>query len=427
MKRISLALFLLAATSSAQTIDQLIDQQMPSLISTYKQLHAAPELSMQEKKTSEFVASQLRALGFDVTYPFGQYVEPNATCYGVIAVMKNGNGPTVLVRSDMDALPVEEQTGAAYVSQNKGVMHACGHDIHMTTLLGTAKVLTELKSKWHGTVMLVGQPAEEVVKGADAMLRAGIYDKVGKPDFIIALHDNANMPAGQIGWFPGYFMASADSVNVTLRGMGGHGASPQSTKDPVVMAAEFVTALQTIVSRETSPLDSAVVTVGSIHGGAKRNVIPDEVQLLMTVRTYKPGVRKQVLASIERIARGIALAAGVPADRAPVVEVLAGESTDATWNDPALSERLAKALTRDMGAANVVKMDPLMVSEDFGRFALDRKIPATMLNVGAVDPARIASGERLPSLHSSQFLPVAEPTLRGGIKAMVVSSLELLK
>src|SRR5207244_3555204 len=302
-----------------------------------------------------------------------------------------------------------------------------GHDIHMTTLLGTAKVLTELKSKWHGTVMRVGQPAEAVVKGADAMLRAGMYEKFGKPDFAIALHDNANMPAGQIGWFPGYFMAGADSVNVTIRGMGGHGASPQSTKDPVVMAAEFITALQTIVSRETSPLDSAVVTVGSIHGGAKRNVIPDEVQLLMTVRTYKPGVRKQVLASIERIARGIALAAGVPADRAPVVEVLAGESTDATWNDPALSERLAKALTRDMGAANVVKMDPLMVSEDFGRFALDRKIPATMLNVGAVDPARIASGERLPSLHSSQFLPVAEPTLRGEITEMVVSSMQLLR
>jgi amidohydrolase len=427
MKSIGLALFLAATAASAQTIDQLIDQQMPSLLSTYKQLHAAPELSMQEKKTSETVASQLRAMGFDVTYPFGQYVEPNATCYGVIAVMKNGSGPTVLVRSDMDALPVEEQTGAAYVSQNKGVMHACGHDVHMTTLLGTAKVLAEMKSKWHGTLMLVGQPAEEVVKGADAMLRAGMYDKVARPDFIIALHDNANMPAGQIGWFPGYFMASADSVNVTMRGLGGHGASPQSTKDPVVMAAEFVTALQTIVSRETSPLDSAVVTVGSIHGGAKRNVIPDEVQLLMTVRTYKPAVRKQVLASIDRIARGIALAAGVPQERAPIVEVLAGESVDATWNDPALSERLAKALTREMGATNVVKMDPLMVSEDFGRFALDRKIPATMLNVGAVDPARIASGERLPSLHSSQFLPVVEPTLRGGIKAMVVSSLELLR
>jgi hippurate hydrolase len=428
MRGMKFAAVLLFATSlSAQTIDQLIDREMPSLITTYKQLHAAPELSMQEKKTSETVASQLRAMGFEVTYPFGQYVEPNATCYGVIAMMKNGSGPTVLVRSDMDALPVEEQTGAAYVSQSKGVMHACGHDIHMTTLIGTAKLLTEMKSKWHGTVMLVGQPAEEVVKGADALLRAGIYEKIARPDFIIALLDNANMPAGQIGWFPGYFMASADSVNVTMRGMGGHGASPQSTKDPVVMAAEFVTALQTIVSRETSPLDSAVVTVGSIHGGAKRNVIPDEVQLLMTVRTYKPAVRKQVLASIERIARGIALAAGVPQERAPIVEVLAGESVDATWNDPALSERLGKALTRDMGAANVVKMDPLMVSEDFGRFALDRKIPATMLNVGAVDPARIASGERLPSLHSSGFLPVAEPTLRGGIKAMVLSSLELLR
>jgi hippurate hydrolase len=400
---------------------------MPSLLTTYKQLHAAPELSMQEKKTSELVASRLRELGFDVTYPVGNYSDQQYSCYGVVAVLKNGAGPTVLVRSDMDALPVEEQTGVPYVSQNKGVMHACGHDIHMTTLLGTARLLTELKSKWHGTVMLVGQPAEEVVKGAEAMLRAGIYEKIARPDFVIALHDNANMPAGQIGWFPGYFMASADSVNVTIRGMGGHGASPQSTKDPVVMAAEFITALQTIVSRETSPLDSAVVTVGSIHGGAKRNVIPDEVQLLMTVRTYKPNVRKQVLASIERIARGIALAAGVPENRAPVVEVLAGESTDATWNDPALSERLAKALTREMGAANVVKMDPLMVSEDFGRFALDRKIPATMLNVGAVDPARIASGERLPSLHSSQFAPVPEPTLRGAVKAMVVSAMELLR
>jgi hippurate hydrolase len=275
--------------------------------------------------------------------------------------------------------------------------------------------------------MLIGQPAEEVVKGADAMLRAGIYEKFGKPDFAIALHDNSNMPAGQIGWFPGYFMAGADSLNVTIRGVGGHGARPEATKDPVVMAAEFVTALQTIVSRETSPLDSAVVTVGAIHGGAKRNVIPDEVQLLMTVRTYKPEVRKRVLASIERIAKGIALAAGVPEDRAPIVELLAGESVEATWNDPALTERLGNALTRDMGAANVVKMDPLMVSEDFGHFALDRKIPAAMLNVGAVDPAKIASGERLPSLHSSRFLPVADATLRGGIKAMTLSVMELLK
>jgi hippurate hydrolase len=426
MKRIAVAFLLIAATASAQTIDQLIDREMPSLLATYKQLHAAPELSMQEKKSSELVAARLRELGYEVTYPFGNYSDQQYSCYGVVAVMKNGAGPKVLVRADMDALPVAEQTGVAYASQNAGVMHACGHDIHMTTLLGTAKVLAELKSKWHGTVMLVGQPAEEVVKGADAMLRAGLYEKFGQPDFAIALHDHAGMPAGQIGWFPGWFMASADSVNVTIRGMGGHGASPQSTKDPVVMAAEFIVALQTIVSRETSPLDSAVVTVGSIHGGTKRNIIPDEVQLLMTVRTYKPEVRKRVLESIDRVARGIALAAGVPDDRAPKVERLAGESVDATWNDPALAERLGKTLARDMGAQNVVKMDPLMVSEDFGRFGLDRKIPAAMLNVGAVDPARIASGERLPSLHSSQFVPVPEPTLRGGIKAMSLAVMELL-
>lgn len=428
MKRIAVVLlFLAAAAASAQTLDQMIDNEMPSLVATYKQLHAAPELSQQEKKTSELVAAQLRAFGYEVTYPFGNYSDPQYSCYGVVAVLKNGAGPMVLVRSDMDALPVEEQTGVAYASQSKGVMHACGHDVHMTTLLGTAKMLVALKSKWHGTVMLVGQPAEEVVKGADAMLRGGLYEKFGQPDFAIALHDHASLPAGQIGWFGGWFMASADSLNVTIRGMGGHGASPQSTKDPVVMAAEFVVALQTIVSRETSPLDSAVVTVGSIHGGTKRNIIPDEVQLLMTVRTYKPEVRQRVLASIERIAKGIALAAGVPDDRMPVVERLAGESVDATWNDPALAERLGKALARDMGAANVVKMDPLMVSEDFGRFGLDRKIPAVMLNVGTIDPARIASGERLPSLHSSKFVPVPEPTLKGAIKGMTLSVLELLK
>jgi len=405
----------------------MIDAEMSSLLATYKQLHAAPELSTQEAKTSAFVAAQLRALGYSVAEKVGKYEDPNATCYGVVAVMKNGTGPTVLVRSDMDALPVTEQTGLGYASQNAGVMHACGHDIHITTLLGTAKMLAQLKSKWHGTVMLVGQPAEEVVKGAEGMLRDDLYARFGTPSYAIAIHDNSNMPAGQIGYCPGYFMASADSVNVTLRGLGGHGAAPQSTKDPIVMAAQFITALQTIVSREDSPLDPAVVTVGAIHGGTKRNVIPDEVQLLMTVRTYKPAVRQRVLASIERIANGVATAAGVPADRMPTVEVLKGESTESTFNDPALTERLAKALTASMGEKNVVKIDPLMVSEDFGRFGLGGKIPATMLNVGAVDPARIASGERLPSLHSSQFAPVPEPTLHGAVKAMTVAVMELLR
>jgi len=444
MKRLIAPLLLLALAAAVplagQTLsadlDERIERELPSLLSTYKTLHANPELSTQEAKSSALVAARLRELGYTVTERVGKYDEPGLTSYGVVAILKNGAGPTVLVRSDMDALPVKEATGLPYASSVRAkspsgddvpVMHACGHDIHMTTLLGTAKMLADLKSRWHGTVMLVGQPAEEVVKGATAMLHDGLYERFGRPTYAIALHDNSNMPAGQIGYCPGYFMASADSVNLTIRGMGGHGAAPQTTKDPVVLAAETIVAMQTIVSRENSPLDPAVVTVGSIHGGTKRNIIPDEVQLLMTVRTYKPEVRKRVLASIERIARGVAIAGGVPEDRMPVMENRKGEGTESTYNDPALTERVAAALTKEMGAANVVKLDPLMVSEDFGRFGLDRAIPTTMLNVGAVDPARIASGERLPSLHSSGFAPLPEPTLRGGVKGMTIAVMELLR
>jgi amidohydrolase len=425
MKSFIVALFV-ATSAFAQSIDSMIDREMPALLDTYKAFHIAPELSKHEEKTSATVAERLRALGYTVTDHVGKY-ESADTCYGVVAMMKNGDGPVVLVRSDMDALPVLEQTGLPYASKNANVMHACGHDIHMTTLLGTASMLAQMKSKWHGTVLLVGQPAEEVVQGASAMLRDRLYERFPRPNFAIALHDNSSMPAGQIGYCPGYFMSNSDSVNITIRGVGGHGASPQSTKDPIVVASEVVLALQTIVSRENSPLDPVVVTVGSIHGGAKRNVIPDQVEMLLTVRTYKPEVRKRVLASIERVTRGIAMAAGIPDERAPIVEVLKGEGTEATYNDPALTERIAKALKRDMGANNVVQIDPLMVSEDFGRFGLDRQIPVSMLNVGAVDPAKIASGARLPSLHSSEFAPVPEPTLRGGIKAMTLSVLELLR
>ncbi len=415
----------LTAGLHAQTLDQRIDRVMPSLLTLYTTLHAAPELSMREAKTSATVAQQLRDAGFTVTERVGRYQETDATCYGVVAMMKNGEGPVLLVRSDMDALPVTEQTKLPYASTGP-VMHACGHDVHMTTLVGTARVLNETKSNWHGTVILVGQPAEEVVKGAQAMLRDDLYTKFPRPQYAIAIHDNSTMPAGQIGYAPGYFMASADSVNVTIRGVGGHGAAPQNTKDPIVAAAEFVLALQTLVSRENSPLDPVVVTVGSIHGGTKRNIIPDEVTLLLTVRTYKPEVRKRVLASIERTAKGVALVAGIPADRAPIVEWLQGESTESTYNDPALTNRLARALERDMGKSNVVQIDPLMVSEDFGRFGLDRQIPICMLNVGAVDPAKIASGARLPSLHSSEFAPVPDPTIRGAVKAMTLAVYELL-
>ena len=410
---------LIATAASGQSIDAIIDRELPSLLDTYKSFHEAPELSLHEEKTSAVVASKLRALGYDVTDHVGGF--------GVVAVMKNGSGPLVLVRSDMDALPVQEQTGLPYASQVANVMHACGHDIHMTTLIGTASALAQLKSKWHGTLMLIGQPAEEVVQGAAAMLRDHLYERFGTPAYAIALHDNSNLPAGQIAYYPGWFMAASDAVNVIIRGLGGHGARPEMTKDPIVVASEFVLALQTIVSRENSPLDPVVVTVGSFHDGTKRNVIPDQVQLLLTVRTFKPEVRKRVLASIERVAKGVALAAGIPEDRAPIVEVVEAEGSNATYNDPALTERLAKALTRDMGDKNVIQMQPMMVSEDFGRFSLGSKIPICMLNVGAVDPAKIASGARLPSLHSSEFAPVPDATLRGAIKGMTLAALELLR
>ena len=420
-------LLFLAIPLSAQTLDERIERELPSLVTTYQQLHLAPELSLKEAKSSALLAAKLRELGYNVAERVGKYTLPDEVCYGVVAVMKNGAGPTLLIRSDMDALPIMEQTGLEYASENRGVMHACGHDVHMTTLLGTAKMLASMKDKWRGTVMLIGQPAEEIVQGAAAMLRDGLYERFARPDYVIAVHDSANAPAGRIVYTPGYTMASSDSVDVTIRGVGGHGAAPQAAKDPIVMAAEFIVALQTIVSRERSPLDPVVVTVGSIHGGTKHNIIPDEVTLLLTVRTYKPEVRDRTIESIKRIARGIAIAAGVPDDRMPVVELREIQSVGPTYNDPALTERLVTALRRDMGADNVVRVDPLMVAEDFGRFGLDGKIPAVMLQVGATDPKVLAGSNAVPGLHSSKFAPLIEPTLRGAIKAMTLSALELLK
>lgn len=430
-----------ATPLAAQSLDSRIDRELPSLVETYKKLHSAPELSGQERNSSEFVAAQLRALGYDVIDHIGKYDAPNLTGYGVVGVMKNGKGPTVLVRTDMDGLPVKEATGLPYAStvvtkdpngQEVSVMHACGHDVHMTTFLGTAKMLADLRKQWRGTLILVGQPAEEIGRGADAMLRDDVYQKAGKPDFALALHDSATLPAGQIGYCPGYALANIDAVDVTIRGVGGHGALPQATRDPIVVAAQFIMALQTIVSRENSPLDPAVITVGSIHGGAKRNVIPDEVKLQLTVRSYKDDVRQHLLASIERIAKGVAEAAGIPADRAPIVQVLEAEAGNATYNDPQLVDRLVPAWQKALGAANVVKVDPVMVSEDFGSFGLaGRQIPITLFWLGAVDPAKVeasrASGAPLPPLHSSRFAPLPEPTLRTGIKAMTTAVMELMK
>lgn len=421
--------------------DTLVDQKtMDWLLTTYKMLHGAPELSHREEKTAAFFASELRKLGFTVTEGIGKYERPEWTGYGVVGVLKNGSGPTVLLRTELDALPVEEKTGVAYASKVRtkndagvevGVMHACGHDIHITSMLGTAKTLVGLKNNWHGTLVILGQPAEETIDGARAVLRDGLYTKIPKPDFVIALHDSADLETGRVGYAPGYAMASGTAVDIKIRGIGGHGSQPQATKDPIVLAAQVIMALQTIVSRENSPLDPAVVTVGSIHGGTRYNIIPDEVNMQLTVRTYKEEVRQHILASIERITKGVALAAGIPEDRAPIVKVSETEVTKATYNEPQLLDRMVSSFKKALGDDNVVKMAPMMASEDFGYLSLDQQIPAVTYWLGAVDPARMkeskTGGAPLPSLHSAIFAPVPESTLRTGVKSMTAAVLDLMK
>jgi hippurate hydrolase len=433
-------LALLALNVSAQqlSLDAMIDRDIASLLSTYKTLHAAPELSRREEKTSTFLAGELRKLGFTVTERIGKYQDPQSVSYGVVAVMKNGPGPVVMVRTELDALPVEEKTGLPYASKVKAkndagtevsVMHACGHDIHMTTFLGTAKLLAELKSSWSGTLVMLAQPAEETGEGAAAMLRDNLYTNFPRPDYAIAVHDKPELEAGKMGYTPGYAMASATSIDIKIRGVGGHGSAPETTKDPIVVAAQIVMGLQTIVSRENSPLDPAVVTVGSIHGGTRYNIIPDEVDLQLTVRAYREDVRRKVLASIERIVKGVAATAGIPEEKAPIVKI--SEGTGATYNDPVLVDRLVVAFKQVLGEENVVKLPPVMGSEDFGNFSLGQKIPTAIFWLGASDPEKVRanreSGAALPGWHSALFAPVPEPTLRTGVKAMTAAALELMK
>ncbi|HYK19186.1 MAG TPA: amidohydrolase [Pyrinomonadaceae bacterium] len=433
-----LAVLVINASGQQLSLDAMIDRDIASWLSTYKMLHAAPELSHREEKTSAFVAGELRKLGFTVTERIGKFQNAQWTGYGLVAVMKNGPGPTVLVRTELDALPVEEKTGLPYSSQVKtkndagvevSVMHACGHDIHMTSFLATAKMLTELKNRWSGTLVLLAQPAEETGDGAQAMLRDDLYTRIPRPDYAIALHDKEDLETGKVGYTPGYALSSATSIDIKIRGIGGHGSKPEVAKDPIVMAAQFVMALQTIVSRENSPLDPAVVTVGSIHGGTRYNIIPDEVNLQLTVRVYKEEVRKHVLASIERILKGVAAAAGIPEDRAPIMKI--AEGTGSTYNEPQLVERLVTAFRQALGDENVVQVPPIMASEDFGYFSLDHKIPLTIFWLGASDPDKVKesreTGVALPGLHSALFAPVPEPTLRTGVKAMTSAVLELMK
>jgi hippurate hydrolase len=432
-------MFLALSATAETSLDELIQRELPSLVETYQRLHAAPELSHHEEKTSAFLAKELRALGFDTTERVGKYANSAWTCYGVVAVLKNGDGPTVLARTDLDGLPVEEKTGVAYASKAKAksdsgeevaAMHACGHDIHITSLLGSAQALVQIRDQWRGTLVLIGQPAEEPGHGAKALLDDGLYTRFPKPDFALALHDNAELETGKVGVTPGYLLSSATTIDITVRGIGGHGAWPEKTKDPVVAAAQIILALQTIVSRENSPRDPVVITVGSIHGGLKPNIIPDEVKLQLTVRAYKEEVRLKLVAAIERVAKGIAAAAGIPDDRAPIVKV-AG-STPATYSDPALTQRLTGVFEKALGAENVARLDPVMGSEDFARFGLEgHQIPICLFWVGAADPAKVAasqkSGVSLPSLHSPLFAPVPEPTIRTAVKAMTSAVVELMK
>jgi hippurate hydrolase len=438
--RIVFLLFLSTAVWAQTTqMDTFIQREAASLLALYKHLHSNPELSYHEVNTSARIAEELRKLGFEVTERFGQHADPKHTAYGVVAVMKNGTGPTVMVRTDLDGLPIEEKTGLEYASKAKGkndhgqevpVMHACGHDMHMTVFVGTARVLNEMKDQWKGTLIMIGQPSEERAPGgASAMLRAGLYSKFPKPDYVLAIHNSASLAAGTVGWVEGYAMAGVDTVDITIRGVGGHGASPADTKDPIVMAAETVMALQTIVSREVRPGEAAVVTIGSIHGGTKHNIIPDDVHLQLTVRSYKKEIRELLLSSIRRITNGIAQVAGVPEGKEPVFDFHPDAYLPAVYNNPDLARKTISALEEALGKDQIVPLSPVTISEDFSMYTLeDQSVPTFLFWLGTVDPERIqAGGERLPTLHSNQYAPVPEPTIRTGVKAMSAAVLNLMK
>ena len=438
---LSLSIPVSALALAQQTPQSLADAELPSLLTIYKDIHTHPELSGYEERTAALVVKELRAAGCQVTEHVGKYENSKLKGYGVVGVMKNGDGPTVLVRTDMDALPVEEDTGLPYASKvvaknDEGkdvhVMHACGHDAHIAIFIGTARALAKLKNQWHGTIVFVGQPAEELGTGARALLKDGLYEKFGKPNFALGFHDKADLETGRIGVTERYTTANVDTVDVNVRGVGGHGAYPHKTKDPIVLAAEIINDWQTIISRENNPLDPIVVTVGSIHGGTKSNIIPDEVKMQLTVRTYKPETRERVLAAIDRIAKGCATAAGVPPERAPIVTVSKDQFCPATYNNPELTRRLVAVWKSSLGDENVKIVDAVMGGEDFSEYSLsDHSIPAVNFHIGAVDPAKIAdfkqAGKELPTLHSSKFAPVPEPTIRVGIIGMTTAVLELMK
>lgn len=415
-----------AFAQSASLKDQ-VEAVFPDAKVLYLDLHQHPELSSHETRTASLLAGKLRALGYEVT--------ENVGGTGIVAILKNGPGPVVMLRTELDALPVEEQTGLAYASKVRAkddngrevpVMHACGHDVHMATLYGTAAIMARSKDTWHGTLMLVGQPAEEVISGAQKMVNDGLFSKFPKPNIGIALHDENGIAVGQLGITPGFSKAAADSLRITVFGKGGHGARPESTVDPVLIAASIAVRLQSIVAREIRPGDAAVITVGYIQAGTKNNIIPDTALMGLTVRSYKAEVRKHLLAAIARVAKAEAEASG--AEKMPLVEEY--ESTSAVYNDPVLTQHLSAVLESVVGKGNIVKEDPLMTSEDYAVF-IEQGIPSFYFTLGVADPQKLASAranhQELPSNHSPLFAPVFEPALHTGIAAEVTVLRDLLK
>ena len=408
-----------------------LDKQVSSVLSEaqtfYLDLHQHPELSSHETRTAAELANHLRTLGYEVTEHVGGT--------GVVAILKNGAGPTVMLRTELDGLPVEEKTGLPYASKVRakddsgrdvGVMHACGHDVHMASLLGTASIMAHNKDSWHGTLMLIGQPAEETITGADRMIKDGLFTRFPKPDIGIAMHDTNNLAVGQVGITPGYAKANADSLKITVYGKGGHGAQPHTTIDPVLIAARIAVTLQSIVAREIKPGDAAVITIGYIQAGTKNNIIPDDAQMGLTVRSFKPEVRQHLLVAIERVAKGEAIAAG--AEKMPLVEKY--ESTGAVYNDPVLTKHLAATLEGVLGKGTVVTEDQIMTSEDYSYF-VEQGIPSFYFTLGVADPQKLAeakaAGKQLPSNHSPLFAPVAEPSIKTGMTAEVTILRDLLK
>ena len=414
-----------AARAGAEEPKEWLVKNLDDLVALYKQFHANPELSFREEKTAARLADELKKLGIEVTTGIGRQ--------GVVGILKNGAGPTLLIRTDLDALPVAEKTALAYASKvsakdkdgnDVGVMHACGHDIHITCLVGTARYLAAHKAAWRGTVMFIGQPAEEIGAGALAMLDDGLFKRFPKPDFGLALHVDSAMQVGRVGYRAGYILANVDSVDITMRGKGGHGAYPHTTIDPIVMAAQLVVNLQTIVSRENSPFEPAVVTVGSIRGGTKHNIIADSCRLQLTVRSYTDKVRKSLLEAIKRKANAVAAGAGAPE---PLIEF--SDATPATRNDEALVARLVPVFTRVLGADNVVPVEQSMGGEDFSQFGL-AGVPIFMFRLGSISPQRmeefVKAGKTLPSLHSPEYFPTPEPTIATGVTAMSAAVMDLL-